>query len=101
MELNFTENEVWTFKLTSGEELIAKVVGKEEQFLIIEEPVSIAPGPKGIGLVPSIFTADAGQKVKLNTNTITLIAHTQEDVKVKYIEATTGISVPSKKIVMG
>lgn len=99
--MNFTENDVFTFKLTSGEELIAKVVGREDNFLILEEPVSVAPGPKGIGLVPSIFTADIGQKVKLNTNTITLIADTQEDVKVKYIEATTGISVPSKKIVMG
>jgi len=99
MELKI--DEVFTFKLNSGEELIAKVIDLTEKFVTIEEPVSVAPGPQGMGLVPSLFTADPKGKIRLNTNSISLSAPTEDNVKMKYLEATTGIKVPSKKIVLG
>jgi hypothetical protein len=37
----------------------------------------------------------------LNTSTITVYSETDEDIKMKYLEATTGIKVPEKKIVLG
>lgn len=93
---------VYTFKLNSGEELVAKynaeVVG---DYINVSEPVSIAPGPQGMGLVPSLFTADPSQSVTINTNSIAMYAETEDSVKMKYIEATTGIKVPDKKIIMG
>lgn len=93
---------VYTFKLNSGEEVVAKysseVVG---DYINVTEPVSIAPGPQGMGLVPSMFTADPAQSVTINTNCIAMYAETEDSVKMKYIEATTGIKVPDKKIIMG
>jgi hypothetical protein len=94
-------NAVYTFKLNSGEELIAKVTKVEQDAFVIEEPVSIAPGPKGMGLVPSMFTANPKSSVRLNTNSVALIAETEEQVRDKYREATTGISVPDKKLILG
>lgn len=94
-------NAVYTFKLNSGEELIAKVTQVEQDAFVIEEPVSIAPGPKGMGLVPSMFTANPKSSVRLNTNSVALIAETEEQVRDKYREATTGISVPDKKLILG
>lgn len=94
---------VYTFKLNSGEELVAKVTREMSgNYITIEEPVSIAPGPQGgIGLVPSMFTADPSQSVTLNTNSVSMYSETEDAVKMKYIEATTGIQVPDKKIIMG
>lgn len=94
---------VYTIKLNSGEELVAKVkcecVGN---YIAVEEPVSIAPGPNGgMGLVPSMFTAEPGQSVTINTNSIAMYAETEDSVKMKYIEAVTGIKVPDKKIILG
>ena len=94
-------NAVYTFKLNSGEELIAKVTKVEQDAFVIEEPVSIAPGPKGMGLVPSLFTANLKSSVRLNTNSVALIAETEQQVRDKYREATTGISVPDKKLILG
>ena len=94
-------NTVYTFKLNSGEELIAKVTQVEQDAFVIEEPVSIAPGPKGMGLVPSLFTANLKSSVRLNTNSVALIAETEQQVRDKYREATTGISVPYKKLILG
>jgi hypothetical protein len=95
--------EVYTFKLNSGEEVVAKIIeiNSDKNEVIISNPVSIAPNQKGIGLMPSMFTADPDSNVKLNTNSVSIIAPTEDSVKVKYIEATTGITVPDKKLILG
>jgi hypothetical protein len=92
---------VFTFKLNSGEELIAKIVEITRDNVILQEPVSIAPSQQGMGLVPSMFTADPKGKFTLNTNSISLYAETEDAVRMKYLEVTTGIKVPEKKIVLG
>jgi hypothetical protein len=94
-------NEVYTFKMNSGEEMVAKVKMSGGDWITLEEPVSIAPGPQGMGLVPSMFTADPKEEIKLNTNSVSLVSKTDDSVKLKYLEATTGIKVPDKKLILG
>ena len=92
---------MYSFKLNSGEELIAKVIQAGGEFIQIEEPVSIAPSPQGMGLVPSIFTADPKGEFRLNTSSVSIYAETEDAVRMKYLEATTGIKVPDKKLILG
>lgn len=99
--MNLKIDEVYTFKLNSGEELIAKVKDIQGTEVLVAEPCSVAPGPQGMGLVPSIFTSDPKGEVRLNTNSVTLYAVTDATVKNKYIEATTGIKLPDKKLILG
>jgi hypothetical protein len=94
-------DEVYSFKLNSGEELIAKVKSVDKDVILVEEPVSVAPNHQGMGLVPSLFTAEPRGLARLNTYSIAIVANTEDNVKMKYLEATTGIKVPSKKIVLG
>ena len=93
---------VYTFKMNSGEEIVAKynceVTG---HYISVTNPVSIAPGPQGMGLVPSLFTGNPQQAVTINTDNIAMYTETDDNVESKYIEATTGIAVPDKKIIMG
>jgi len=93
--------QTYTFKFNSGEELIAKVVEDNTTNLVIENPVSIAPSQKGMQLIPSLFTVDPDEKVTLNTTCISMYAVTEDSVKMKYIEMTTGIQIPDKKILVG
>ncbi len=92
---------VYTFKLNSGEELVAKVATIDENSILVSDPVSISPGPKGLQLMPSLFTADPKENVRLNTNSVSMIGETDPSVTDKYREATTGITVPEKKLVLG
>ena len=101
MQIAIEPNTVYTFKLNSGEELIAKVLQAGGDFIIIEEPVSIAPTQQGMQMIPSIFTADPKGEFRLNTTSIAIYAETDDSVRMKYLEATTGIKVPDKKIVLG
>ena len=90
-----------TFKLNSGEEMIAKVMDAGEGYAMLQDPVSVAPGPQGMGLVPSMFTADPDKNPRLNMSCVAIHSLTDESVRMKYIEATTGIKVPEKKILVG
>ena len=94
--------QTYSFKLNSGEELVAKLIEKATDFYLLSNPVSIGPNPKGgLGLVPSMFTINQDSNVRLNTNSIALVAETDDNVKTKYIEATTGLTVPDKKVILG
>ncbi len=98
---NFENGSVYTFKLSSGEELIAKVVSSTENSVSLSNPLSVAPNPQGMGLIPSMFTADHDKNIELNTSTVTMYAPSADQIRIKYIEATTGITTSSKKIVLG
>ena len=100
--MTFIVGKVYTFKFNSGEEMIAKVIERlDENSVAIENPVSVAPGPQGMGLVPSMFTGDPDKNPTVNTNSVAMYVETDDNVRMKYIEATTGIKVPEKKIIMG
>lgn len=103
MNIDLTPGQVYTFKLNSGEELISKVISQpsNSDWIMIQDPVSVAPGPQGIGLVPSMFTADLTTEIQLNISSVAFYALTEDGVKMKYIEATTGIQVPEKKLILG
>ena len=101
MKTQIQPNTVYSIKLNSGEELIGKVVDVTDHTISIESPHSVAPGPQGLGLVPSMFTADPRIQVQINTSSVSLYAPTEENVRLKYLEATTGIQVPQKKILVG
>lgn len=94
-------NKVYTFKLGSGEELVAKFIEEEGQYLTIANPVSVAPSQKGMQLIPSLFTVDPDVLVTLNTNSVSLYAVTDDSVMMKYVEMTTGIQLPEKQILVG
>jgi hypothetical protein len=93
----------YTIKLNSGEELIAKVtqVHLGQGYVVVTNPVSIAPGQQGMQMIPSMFTADIDKEIRLNTTSVSLYAITEQSVADKYLEATTGITVPEKKIILG
>ena len=99
--MNLKVNEVYTLKLNSGEELVSKVTSVSDTDVGLHDPLSVAPGPQGVGLIPSLFTADPKGDTRLNKNSIAIYALADETIKSKYIEATSGIIVPDKKLILG
>jgi len=101
--MNFEQGKTYTIKLNSGEELIAKVsdIFTDANTISITDPVSIAPAQNGMQMIPSMFTAAPGSSVTLNTTNVVMFSETEDGIKMKYIEATTGIKVPEKKIFLG
>lgn len=96
-------NTVYSIKLASGEEMITRVKENDpdKDYMVVSEPVSVAPGPQGMGLVPSLFTANPNGEFMLNKNSIAVICETEYNIKAKYSEAVSGVKVPEKKLILG
>jgi hypothetical protein len=99
MKLNL--DEIYSFKLSSGEEIVARVRSINDDHFCVSEPVSVAPSAQGMGLIPAMFTVAANTEITVNKNCVAYYGLTDVTVKNKYIEATTGIRVPEKKLVLG
>jgi len=95
--------EIYTFKLTSGEEVVAKVTELlENNWISITSPASIMMMQSGNpGMGPSLITQDITVSVALNTSNVVMVVLTDEAIRTKYIEATTGLTLPDKKVLLG
>lgn len=95
-------NQIYTFKLVSGEEITTKVLAKHADTIEIAQPISMVLGPQGLQMMPSLFSSNHDKNAHINTCSIAMVAETREDVRAKYIEATTGIATPpTKQIITG
>lgn len=85
--------EVVTFKLTSGEELVAKLVDDGPMHYRLSRPMVIAMGPNGPGLLPYLFTVNPDKEVKLNKGTVTVAEATDAAFAKQFLEQTSGIKL--------
>jgi len=93
--------EIYSFKVTSGEEVVGKVTSQGADVIVLDHAVSVAMTPQGVQMIPSMFTVLPTTKVTINTKNVTMVAETSDDVISAYTQAVTGISTPSKKIITG
>lgn len=94
--MNLETGKIYTLKLNSGEELVAKVLKSEFGTLQVGHPLSMAMSQQGIQMVPSLFSADL-KKVDINTASIAMSTEAREDVVKAYTEATTGLDLSTAK----
>jgi hypothetical protein len=88
-----TAGEVITLKLTSGEEIVAKLVEDGAAYYKLSRPMVIGMGPNGPGLMPYLFTVHPEKEVKLLKTTVTLAEATDTNFAKQFIESTSGIKL--------
>jgi hypothetical protein len=99
--MNIEQNEVYTFKIANGDEIVAKIENINDTTYEISKPLVIVPTSQGIQMISGLFTAHPDKNVVLNKHAISMIALAREEVCDSYREATTGIKTPSKKLLLG
>ncbi len=85
--------EVITLKLTSGEEIVAKLAAETDSFYKLSRPMVIGMGERGPGLMPYLFTVNPEKEVKLSKNTVTVAEATDKAFADQFIQSTTGIKL--------
>lgn len=88
-----SEGEVITLKLTSGEELVAKLVEDGPVYYRLSRPMVIGMGQQGPGLMPYLFTIHPDKEIKLAKGTVTVAEATDEAFAKQFLESTTGIKL--------
>ncbi len=99
--MNLELNTVYTFKLNTGEELVAKLVKIEADYLEIEHPILTVISQQGLQMMPGLFSANLDKNMRLNNHSWALVAETRDDVRDSWIQATTGIAPVRKQIITG
>lgn len=94
----YERDEIVTFKLVNGDEIVAKVVEENDGNFLINKPCTVMPSQRGIGLLQSLFTSDLSKNITLDKTHVMFHAQTQKEVESHYIQTTTGIQ-PASSIV--
>lgn len=93
IETPYKANDVVSIKLTSGEEIVARLVEESTNTVTLSKPLSLTATQTGIGLAPFMFTIDQDSKIKVNNTAIIAITKTQKETASQYLESTTGITI--------
>lgn len=88
-----TEGEVVTIKLTSGEELIGKLVEEGPMHYKISKPMVLTAGQQGLGMAPYLFTVNPDKDIRISKSNITVCEATDKQFADSYISGTTGIAM--------
>ena len=87
----YERDQIVSFKIVNGDEIIAKIVEETDQGFIVSKPCTVMPSQQGLGLLQSLFTSDLSKNITLSKSHVMFHALTQKDVENHYIQTTTGI----------
>jgi hypothetical protein len=88
----YDKDDVVSFKLVNGDELIAKIVETSMTGWIVNRPCTVVPSAQGIGLIQSLFTGDINKNIELRTDHVMIHSVTIKEMENHYIQTTTGIA---------
>lgn len=80
-----------SLKLTSGDEVVGKVVGQNTEGITLSKPVILAASREGLAMVPFMMTGNADGEYLFKVNNIMCMVDTSEQVSDAYLQSTTGI----------
>jgi hypothetical protein len=87
----YQEGDIVSFKIVNGDEIVGRIINAGPDGFEISKPCTVMPGPQGMGLIQSLFTADADASVVLRKEHVIMHAPSIDQMQKHYIKTTTGI----------
>lgn len=84
------------FKLTTGEEVIAKVIADNLLEYVIEKPLQMVMGNQGPQFAPFMIMADQDKSFPINKNSIVAKGLPNPKLEEQYETLTSSIALPKK-----
>jgi hypothetical protein len=85
--------QVISLKLTSGEELIAKLVEETGNGYKLSKPLVLSMSPQGIGMIPFMFTVNPDKELLIKKESVIALQSTDTQFADQYTQGTTGIAL--------
>lgn len=93
IETPYKVGDTVSFKLTSGEEVIARLEAETDKGYTVHKPMMLAATQQGLGLAPFMFSVSLDTKFHLQSASVTCIAKTEKEIAGQYTQQTTGIAI--------
>lgn len=95
---------VISMKLSTGEEIIGKVVEQlsDEDFMVLEDARLVVVYPNGeLKLAPVLFSANYDKNITVFKNSVVLISQfLRPEFEQGYLESVSKLALPTKKIIL-
>lgn len=93
IEIPYTTGDVVSIKLSSGEEMIARLDSENDTDVTVSKPYILIAAQNGMALAPYMFTVTPDTKIKLKINNIICVVKSAKDASDMYIKQSTGLTV--------
>ena len=93
IEAPYKVGDTLSFKLSSGEEIVARLDEETGKSYTLLKPMVIVAQQQGLGLAPFMFSVTPDGKFNLMATSVACIAKTESGIAKQYIEKTTGIAL--------
>ncbi len=87
----FSSGDIVSFKLISGDEVIAKYLKEDMATITISRPIMLAMTPKGPAMAPVMVTVNPENDFTINKSAVLLHGSTVKEIADQYTYQTTGI----------
>jgi len=91
IEAPYKDGDIVTLKLTSGEELVGKLIEEKDNAYKIKTPLTLVMGQGGIGLQQYLFTAEVDKSHLFPKSSVTIITKTMKQFAEAYQKQTSGL----------
>lgn len=82
-----------SLKLSSGEEIIGRLEEETDKYFQVRKPMVLIAQPEGLGLAPFMFSVSPEGKFRVQANSVSCVAKTEEQISKQYTSQTSGIAI--------
>jgi hypothetical protein len=93
IETPIKEEDIVSFKLNSGEEIVARLKAQDANSYTLHKPMVLIMQQQGMGLAPFMFSVSPEAKFILQAPSITCIAKTENEIAKQYTATTSNIQM--------
>jgi|TARA_B110000971_G_scaffold105586_1_gene108363 hypothetical protein len=93
IEIPYKNGDTVSLKLSSGEEIVARLVEENDTQFTLKKPMVLIMGADGLGLAPYMFSVNPDNKFVLRANSVSCVSKTQDEISKQYIATTSGIAI--------
>tara|TARA_B110000211_G_C13749357_1_gene408109 strand:+ start:328 stop:618 length:291 start_codon:yes stop_codon:yes gene_type:complete len=93
IEAPYKVGDTVSFKLHSGEEIVAKLDSEGSGEYTLRKPMTLIAQQEGLGLAPFMFSVSPDGKFMLQSSAVSCIAKTEKEISKQYISTTSGIAL--------
>jgi hypothetical protein len=93
----YKTNDIICFRITTGEEIVAKLKSEDEKTYTVTKPLALVNGPKGVAMVPAMVTVDPTSEIHYNKASVISQSTPTKAVEGSYIENTSGLVMATAK----
>ena len=91
---------IGVFKLTSGEEIISKVIEETISSVIVSHPLQMVPGQQGFRFAPFMLMTNADKNIEIYKSSIMSNGTPASELEGQYESITSGIALPQKNSII-